>query len=76
MTGIQKIRAVIRSEDFLGKGNHEAARQGEETCERWEGSWALEGEADLRTTPQPKRDERPMARIRGKDKAGQVVHHA
>ena len=61
-------------EDFLGKGNHEAARQGEETLRTLGGIVALEGEADLHHAPAQK-DEADGA-DQGKDKVGQVVHHA
>lgn len=60
--------------DFLGKGNHEAARQGEETLRTLGRVVALEGEADLHHAP-AQQDEADGA-DQGKDEVGQVVHHA
>ncbi len=61
-------------EDFLGKGHDEAARQGEEPLRTLGGIVALEGKTHLHHAPAQK-DEADGA-DQGKDKIGQIVHHA
>ena len=58
-------------EDFLGKGHHEAARQGEETLRTLGRIVALEGKTDLHHTP-AQEDEADGA-DQGKDEGREVL---
>ena len=59
--------------DFLGKGHHEAARQGEEPLRALGRIVALEGETNLHHTPAQK--DQADGADQGKDEGGEVVDH-
>ena len=59
--------------DFLGKGHHEAARQGEEPLRALGRIVALEGETNLHHAPAQK--DQADGADQGKDEGGEVVDH-